>query len=164
MATRIRKLDARDWEEVRRIYLEGIGSGNATFETSIGGWQDWHTRFLPSCRLIVEVDGRTAGWAALSAYSSRPAYRGVAEVSVYVETRCHGRGLGKQLLQALVQASESEGFWTLQAGIFSENVASIQLHRSCGFAPVGVRNRIGQLRGSWRDVLLLERRSRVVGN
>ena len=165
------------WPAVREIYREGLATGNATFETELPDWEKWNSSHREDCRLIAlePVDEDQAeqlippdrltvlGWAALSPVSSRRAYRGVAEVSVYVAAAARGRGVGKSLLQALVQESEAIGIWTLQAGIFPENVASISLHKSCGFREIGLRRRIGKLGDAWRDVLLLERRSSKVG-
>jgi len=164
------------WPAVREIYAQGIATGNATFETELPDWEKWDASHRKDCRLIVlepfeqntelvvPLEKLTVvGWAALSPVSSRRVYAGVAEVSVYVATAARGRGVGKALLQALVQESEANGIWTLQAGIFPENTTSISLHQSCEFRDVGVRRRVGQLRGIWRDVLLLERRSSAVG-
>ena len=149
------------WPAVREIYRQGIDTGNATFETRLPDWEKWDASHRKGCRLIA-FDHEVLGWAALSPISTRHVYRGVAEVSVYVSTVARGRGVGKALLSALIQHSETEGIWTLQAGIFPENTSSIDLHKSCGFREVGVRQKIGELRGVWRDVLLLERRSTVV--
>jgi L-amino acid N-acyltransferase YncA len=164
------------WPAVHEIYREGIATGNATFEAEVPDWEKWDASHRKDCRLValepfeknselvVPLEKLTvAGWAALSPVSSRRVYAGVAEVSVYVATAARGRGVGKALLQALVHESERNGIWTLQAGIFPENAASISLHKSCGFREVGVRRRIGELAGAWRDVLLLERRSAIVG-
>lgn len=164
------------WPAVREIYREGIATGNATFETEVPDWKKWDAGHRKDCRLValepfeknselvVPLEKLTvAGWAALSPVSIRRVYAGVAEVSVYVGTAARGRGVGKALLQSLVQESERNGIWTLQAGIFPENAASISLYKSCGFREVGVRRRIGELGGIWRDVLLLERRSAIVG-
>jgi len=150
---------AADWPAVRAIYLEGIATGNATFETEAPSWERWDAAHLPHCRLAAREAGAMLGWAAISAVSSRCVYRGVAEVSVYVAERARGRGVGRALLEALVRESERQGIWTLQAGIFPENEASLELHRRCGFRVVGRRERIGELAGQWRDVLLLERRA-----
>jgi len=158
----IRDLTPLDWREVAAIFQDGIDSGDATFETDVPAWEAWdaaHTEL----RLIAEVDGRIAGWAALSAYSDRCCYRGVAEDSVYVASWAQGRGVGRALLEALIARAEAAGIWTLQAGIFPENKPSLRLHLGCGFRLVGVRARLGELNGEWRDVLLLERRSEVVG-
>ncbi len=159
----LRALRDSDWEAVRAIYLEGIATGHATFETEAPSWERWNAKHLAEARLIAEQDGRVAGWAALSAVSDRCVYAGVAEVSVYVAAAARGRGIGRALLEALVSASEAAGIWTLQAGIFPENVTSLAIHSACGFRVVGVRERLGQHHGRWRDALFLERRSRVAG-
>jgi L-amino acid N-acyltransferase YncA len=151
------------WETVRKIYQEGIATGNATFETSVPEWEEWDKRHLPSCRLVARADNKVLGWAALSPVSSRCVYGGVAEVSIYVAEDARGQGIGRRLLAALVEASEQNGIWTLQAGIFPENAASIQLHQQAGFRIVGRRERIGRMDGRWRDTVLMERRSAVVG-
>ena len=154
---------AEAWPEVERIYSEGIATGQATFETAPPTWDDWNASHLEAPRLVAFGDGRVLGWAALSPVSSRCVYGGVAEVSVYVTDTSRGRGIGTLLLEHLVRESEARGIWTLQAGIFPENVASVAIHRKAGFAEVGRRERLGKLKGRWRDVLLLERRSSVVG-
>ena len=152
-----------DWPAVRDIYAEGIATGNATFETVVPDWAKWDTAHHRECRLVAKDGQAVLGWAALSPVSSRQVYAGVAEVSIYVAGSARGRGVGKMLLKALIEASELSGIWALQAGIFPENVASIRLHKSSGFREVGVRQRVGQMAGVWRDVCLLERRSRSVG-
>jgi L-amino acid N-acyltransferase YncA len=152
-----------DWSAVRAIYAEGIATGNATFETVPPEWEEWDERHLGSCRLVARSGDEVMGWAALSPVSRRPVYRGVAEVSVYVSARARRKGVGAALLSALVSSSEREGIWTLQAGIFPENMASIELHKQAGFRIVGVRERLGAIRGHWRDVILMERRSRTAG-
>src|SRR5437763_16827006 len=139
----IEAMNARDWPAVREIYLEGIRTGNATFETSAPEWEKWDAGHLPSCRLIARSADDLLGWAALSPVSGRCVYAGVAEVSVYVAERARGQGIGLQLLMALVEASEQAGIWTLQAGIFPENVASIEMHNRCGYRIAGTRERIG---------------------
>jgi L-amino acid N-acyltransferase YncA len=159
----IRAMRRDDWPVIRQIYSEGIATGNATFETVVPEWAKWDGGHLQDCRLVAKESQQILGWAALSAVSSRCVYSGVAEVSVYVASAARGRGVGKILLQALVEESERRGIWTLQAGIFPENVNSIALHKSCGFREVGRRQRLGQLANVWRDVLLLERRSHTVG-
>lgn len=151
-----------DWPDVSRVYAEGIETGEATFETKVPTWEDWDASHHPHCRLVAEVRGAVDGWAALSPVSTRHVYRGVAEVSVYVGERSRGMGVGTGLLGALVTASESEGFWTLQAAIFPENEASVGLHETHGFRIVGVRERLGRREGRWRDVVLMERRSVLV--
>jgi phosphinothricin acetyltransferase len=163
MEYRIDEMTAKDWESVEEIYLEGIASGNATFETKSPGRREWNRSHLPICRLAAKKDTHVVGWAALSPYSSRSAYAGVAEVSIYVASSERGKGVGERLLRALIEESEREGIWTLQAGIFPENTASLSLHKAYGFREVGTRERIGQLNGLWRDVVLLERRSTAVG-
>jgi L-amino acid N-acyltransferase YncA len=166
------------WPAVREIYREGIATGNATFETEPPEWEKWDNAHRKDCRLVAlepfdeDAEGLLTplnkalvlGFAALSPVSTRIVYAGVAEVSVYVTATARERGVGKTLLQALVQESERNGIWTLQAGIFPENVASIALHKSCGFHEVGFRLRIGKLGDAWRDVLLLERRSSKAGS
>jgi L-amino acid N-acyltransferase YncA len=152
-----------DWHAVRAIYLEGIATGQATFEKSAPDWEAWDARHLSSCRLLAREGDEVLGWAALSPVSARAVYAGVTEVSVYVAARSRGQGIGRLLLEALVSASEQNGIWTLQASIFPENLASIELHRKFGFRVVGTRHHIGRMDGVWRDTVLLERRSTVVG-
>jgi L-amino acid N-acyltransferase YncA len=156
-------MQPEDWSAVREIYGEGIATGNATFETALPDWEKWNSNHRQDCRLVAGTNEQVLGWAALSPVSSRRVYSGVAEVSVYVAAAARGRGVGKVLLGALVEESELHGIWTLQAGIFPENIASIALHETCGFRKVGVRRRIGKLGETWRDVALLERRSSRVG-
>jgi phosphinothricin acetyltransferase len=170
-------MPANLWPAVREIYGEGIATGNATFETELPDWEKWDSSHRKDSRLValepIQKDAgdflmsldkvNVLGWAALSQVSGRHVYAGVAEVSVYVAASAWGRGVGKALLQALVEESEINGIWTLQAGIFPENAASIALHKSCGFRSVGTRKRIAKLRNTWRDVVLLERRSLTVG-
>jgi L-amino acid N-acyltransferase YncA len=162
------------WPAVRQIYAEGIATGNATFETELPDWHKWDSSHRKDCRLVAVETGnkelpvsfakiKVLGWAALSSASTRHVYRGVAEVSVYVASAARGKGIGKELLEALILESELNGIWTLQAGIFPENKASAALHRSCGFREIGIRRKIGALGNTWRDVLLLERRSSKVG-
>ena len=148
---------------MREIYSDGIATGNATFETELPEWARWDGAHRQDCRLVAETGEQVVGWAALSAVSARRVYAGVAEVSVYVAAAARGRGIGKALLESLVEQSERSGVWTLQAGIFPENLPSIALHKSCGFREVGVRQKLGQRNGVWRDVLLMERRSARVG-
>jgi L-amino acid N-acyltransferase YncA len=152
-----------DWPSVCRIYLEGIASRNATFETEAPSWERWDANHHRFARLIIEVNNQVAGWAALSAVSARHAYSGVAEVSVYVSSDARGSGFGKTLLAGLIEQSEKNDIWTLQASIFPENTASIELHRKFGFREVGRRERIAKLHNVWRDTVLFERRSMRVG-
>ena len=163
MAIKIEGMTAELWPEVRRIYEQGIATRNATFATEAPDWTEWDGRHLPTCRLVALRDGEIIGWAALSAVSSRHVYRGVQEVSVYIAESARGQGIGSQLLTALVAESERNGIWTLQAGIFAENTASIRLHERAGFRLVGRRERVGCLHGQWRDTILMERRSKSVG-
>jgi phosphinothricin acetyltransferase len=155
----IDQMSASDWEQVRAIYLEGIRSGDSTFETDAPAWEQWDEAHLRVARLVARDGERVLGWAALSPVSKRRVYRGVAELTVYVGESARGRGLGRALLEALIAESERNGIWTLQASIFPENVASVALHRRCGFREVGRRERIGMMNGRWRDTLLFERRS-----
>lgn len=158
----IAALVPEDWGDVARIYGEGIASGDATFETEVPDWEGWDRSHLPGHRLIAAADAGRVGWAALAPVSERCVYGGVAEVSVYVTADARGHGVGTALLAALVASSEAGGLWTLQAGIFRENEASVRLHERGGFRLVGRRERLGRLRDEWRDVLLFERRSAVV--
>jgi L-amino acid N-acyltransferase YncA len=159
----IRDLRPEHWPEVAAVYQAGIETGNATFETATPSWEEWDRAHLPGLRVVAIDDGRVVGWAALSRVSTRSCYAGVAEVSVYVAPDVSGRGVGRALLETVIARSEGSGIWTIQAGIFPENTASLALHERCGFRVVGVRERIGQLHGEWRDVVLMERRSRRVG-
>jgi L-amino acid N-acyltransferase YncA len=159
----IRPMAQEDWPAVRAIYLEGIATSNATFETEAPQWESWDAAHSAVCRLVAETADAVLGFAALSPVSARTVYAGVAEVSVYVSAQARGAGVGGALLRELVRASEAAGFWTLQAGIFPENLASLSLHQRCGFRVLGVRQRVGCLSGRWRDVVLLERRSATAG-
>ncbi len=156
-------METSDWEQVEAIYLDGIATGNATLEETSPGWQAWDAAHLRFGRLVVRHENSILGWAAVTPVSSRCVYAGVAEVSIYVATTARGKGVGRLLLQRLIEECESNGIWTLQAGILPENVASLALHQTVGFREVGRRERLGKLKGQWRDVVLLERRSEVVG-
>jgi len=158
----IREFTEQDWPAVKNIYLVGLATGNASFETSAPEWEAWNGGHSKHSRLVAETDGKILGWVALSPVSGRCAYGGVAEVSVYVSKEARGKSIGAELLKALIAASEENGIWTLQSGIFEENEASIRLHQKCGFRTIGYRERIGQRDGVWRNVVLLERRSNVV--
>jgi L-amino acid N-acyltransferase YncA len=156
-----RDLRPDDWPEVEAIFRDGIATGVATFEVEPPSWEAWDDAH-GGIRVVAELDGRVAGWCALSPVSERRCYRGVAEESVYVAGWAQGRGVGRALLEEAIARSEEAGIWTLQAGIFPENAPSLRLHLGCGFRLVGVRERLGEAKGEWRDVLLLERRSGVV--
>ena len=160
---KIRPMEPADWPSVSEIYAEGIASRIATFETAVPAWEVWNREHLPGCRFVAEEGGQVRGWAALSPVSDRCAYAGVAEVSVYVAAARRGLGVGARLLDHLIRASEEAGIWTLQAGIFPENEVSIALHEACGFRIVGRREGLDQMYGTWRDVILMERRSKTVG-
>ena len=161
---KLQPLTETHWPAARAIYEAGIATGNATFETQAPAWAAWDAAHLPHSRLAaLSPAGELRGWAALSPVSGRCVYGGVAEVSIYVGAAARGQGLGRQLLAGLVAESEQNGIWTLQAGIFANNEVSLSLHAAAGFRTVGYRERIGQLHGSWRDTVLLERRSAVVG-
>ena len=155
---RIRPLLESDWPTVAAIFAEGIATGLATFEQRVPAWEEWDAEHLAEHRLVAELDGEVVGWCALVPYSRRDVYRGVGEESVYVAEQARGRGVGRALLEAVIASARAGGLWTLQAGIFPENGASLALHRSLGFREVGVRERIGRLDGAWRDVVLLELR------
>jgi len=156
----VRDLLAEDWPTVRQIYLDGIRSGLASFETEAPSWEEWDA--MHTLRVVAESLDEIVGWAALARVSSRWCYRGVAEDSVYVARNARGRGVGTSLLRAVVEAAEKAGIWTIQAGIFPENEPSLKLHRAVGFRVVGVQKAIGKRDGLWRDVVLMERRSEVV--
>jgi L-amino acid N-acyltransferase YncA len=163
MNAEILPMTKNHWPTVREIYLAGIATGNATFESQAPEWDEWDAKHLGFARLVAMHDREVKGWAALSAVSTRKVYRGVAENSVYVAPVAQGLGLGRLLLERLIAESEANGIWTLQNSIFPENVASIRLHRSCGFREVGQRERIAQLNGLWRNTIFMERRSPMVG-
>jgi L-amino acid N-acyltransferase YncA len=159
----IELMTPEDWPQVRAIYLEGIATDNATFETSAPEWDVWDGKHRTDCRLVARTSGGVIAWAAATPVSARQVYAGVAEHSIYVSEAVRGQGVGKALLQAFIAQSERVGIWTLQTAIFPENVASIGLHKVCGFREVGYRERIGQMNGVWRNTVMLERRSGVVG-
>ena len=156
-------MDPSHWEEVARIYVDGIATGNSTFQTVAPTWEEWDSDHIKACRLVAINQSQVLGWAALSPVSGRCVYAGVAEVSVYISESARGKGIGKSLLQSLIAESEENDYWTLQAGIFPENTASIRLHQQAGFRIIGTRERVGKMNGVWRDSLMLERRSKLVG-
>ena len=153
-----------DWPAVRAIFQEGIDTGNATFEEQPPDWEEWDSAHLRDGRLVAVLEGQVVAWASLTSISGRCVYAGVAEVSIYIAAGTRGKGIGGELMEALIKESEEKGYWTLQAGIFPENEASMALHQKYGFRIVGVRERLGKMDERWRDVVLLDRRSTVVGN
>lgn len=159
----IDSMQPADWPQVRAIYQEGIATGHATFETNAPYWEHWDAGHLPNCRLVARREQKIWGWAALSAVSRRQVYAGVAEVSVYIAAEARGQGLGNRLMAELIAASEASDIWTLQSSIFPENHASIALHLKHGFREIGKRERVAKLHGHWRDTVVLERRSQIVG-
>ncbi|WP_299487480.1 GNAT family N-acetyltransferase [uncultured Allomuricauda sp.] len=159
----VREMKIADWNQVARIYEQGIATGFATFEKTVPDYNSWSQAHLEKCRLVAEENGKITGWAALSPVSSRCVYGGVGEVSVYIEKSNRGKGVGKLLLEQLITESEKAGFWTIQSGIFPENEGSIQLHKKVGFRFIGKRERVGKLDGAWRDNLLFEKRSIKIG-
>ncbi len=159
----IREMRHGDAGAVLEIYRLGLDTGEASFETEVPEWPDWDRKYHPFCRLVDVCDERVLGWAALAPVSARACYRGVAEVSIYVDSAHRGEGIGDRLMAALIEASEAHGIWTLNSSIFPQNRATLRLHLRHGFREVGIRERIAQHHGRWRDTLLLERRSRRVG-
>jgi L-amino acid N-acyltransferase YncA len=154
----VRPLHPDDYPAVAAVFAEGIATGLATFETEVPGWDEWDASHLPDHRFVAELDGEVVGWIAVVPYSRRGAYRGVGEESVYVAERARGSGVGRALLETMIESARNGGLWTLQAGVFTDNGPSLALHRALGFRDVGIRERIGQLDGVWRDVVLLELR------
>jgi len=163
MKMNIQSMRPEHWPSVKAIYEAGLSTGNASFQTSAPSWEEWDKSHLAHSRLVALDGDAVAGWAALTPVSGRCVYAGVAEVSVYIDASCRGKGVGKTLLQSLVSHSEQNGIWTLQAGIFPENTASIRLHESVGFRQIGIREKIGKMGDRWRDTVLLEKRSETVG-
>lgn len=159
----IESMTADAWPAVEKIYADGIATKNATFEQTTPDWNTWNSSHRSDCRFVARMGSEIVGWAALSNVSNRCIYSGVAEVSIYVDPGFHGRGIGDRLMKTLIAESETNGLWTLQAGIFPENERSIQLHLRNGFRIIGSRERIGKMDGVWRDTVLLERRSDQVG-
>ena len=159
----IETMENESWEAVKKIYNSGIATKNATFQTEAPEWDAWDQSHRKDCRLIARIENQVAGWAALSNVSNRCVYAGVAEVSIYVDSAFRGMGVGDQLMKQLITESEKHGLWTLQAGIFPENKASIALHLKNGFRILGTREKIGKMDNIWRDTVMLERRSRIVG-
>lgn len=161
---KIEEMSSGDWKGVAKAYMDGINTSIATFQADIPTWEEWDNSHIKVCRLVARLEDKILGFAALSPTSSRCVYKGVAEVSIYIGNEYRGKGVGTALLTKLVEMSEKEGFWTLQSGIIRENIASIELHKKCGFRELGVRERVGKMsNGVWHDVVLMERRSKVVG-
>jgi phosphinothricin acetyltransferase len=161
---KFKELTKEYWSAVKDIYEEGIATGNATFQSSAPTWDEWNTSHVEKARIIaIDDNGEVLGWAALTPVSGRCVYAGVGEVSVYVSANARGKGVGRALLNELIRQSEENGFWTLTAGIFPENEASLKIHMDAGFKVLGIREKIGKMNGQWRDTVLLERRSAVVG-
>ena len=159
----IRTMHHKDAEAVLEIYLQGIKTGIATFYTEIPTWEVFDKKFLPKCRLVVEEDGKVIGWAVLSSVSIREFYNGVGEVTIYIHEDARGKGAGKFLLNALIDESEKNGFWSLLSVIHDDNSASIHMHEVCGFRIIGYRERIAQIHGKWKNTVMMERRSKIVG-
>jgi L-amino acid N-acyltransferase YncA len=161
---KFQELTHKHWEQVKVIYEDGIATGNATFQTTAPTWEEWDMAHVKNSRIVAEdEDNNILGWAALTPVSGRCVYAGVAEVSVYVSSQARGKGVGKALLNELIKQSEQNGFWTLTAGVFPENEASLKIHKQAGFKVLGTREKIGKMNGIWRDTVLLERRSQKVG-
>ena len=161
MEYEVRHMSEADWPAVRRIYQLGMDTNRATFQTECPPWEEWNRSHLAPCRLVIVKNGAVVGWTALTAVSDRCVYAGVAATSIYMDPAAQGQGAGTQLLRALILESEEQGFWTLQSGIFEDNLASIRLHERCGFRMVGYRERIGRDQfGLWRNTVLMERRSK----
>ena len=159
----IDNMDENSWNDVARIYRSGIETKNATFENKVPDWISWDNAHRKDCRLIAKLDDKIVGWAALSDVSDRCVYSGVANVSIYIYTEFWRRGIGDKLMKSLIKESESTGIWTLQAGIFPENESSLKLHQKNGFRIIGIREKLGKMDNKWRDVVLLERRSKIKG-
>lgn len=160
---KIEKLEPVHYPRVKTIYEEGIATGHATFQTEAPLWEEWDQNHVAHSRLVAIENDEVVGWAALTPVSGRCVYAGVAEVSVYVATLARGKGIGKLLLEKLIEESERNNIWTLQSGVFPENVASLKVHEETGFRQIGLREKIGKMKGTWLDIVLLERRSKVIG-
>lgn len=163
MSVIIRELKARDWPSVKEIYQKGLDTGMASFETQAPSWEKWDAAHLDIGRILVQGPLEIMGWVALSPVSAREVYRGVAEVSIYIDPKYARKGLGYILFEKLIKESEKAGLWTLQSGIFRQNTASIKLHEKMGFRMIGYREKVAKRDGVWQDNMLMERRSKVVG-
>lgn len=161
----IDEMNESDWQQVSEIYLAGIKTEIATFQSDVPNWEEWDKGHLTSCRFVARSGEEILGWVALSPVSSRCVYAGVVDVSIYISDKHRGKGVGSSLLNNLIQQSEKEGYWTLQSGIIKDNIPSRMLHKKCGFREIGYRERIGRMNnGKWHDVILMERRSKLIGN
>ncbi|MBK9735909.1 MAG: N-acetyltransferase [Saprospiraceae bacterium] len=158
-----KEITVQNYPDVQTIYLEGIQSGMATFQTSTYTWEEWDRDHLPFGRIAAYQGDIMSGWASLSSVSGRCVYKGVAELSIYIATNFRGQGIGTKLLEQLITISEENGIWTINGVVFAENEASIRIHKKCGFRVVGIKEKIGQLNGQWKDNMVLERRSKLVG-
>ncbi len=150
-------------QAVLDIYAYGLKTRNATFETQVPTWEKWNQLHLAHSRFVFVQNRDILGWAALSKVPSRSVYQGVCEVSVYIAENSLGRGLGTKLLKAVIDSSEKNGIWTIFASLFPENIASVKMHKNCGFRKIGTRERIATLDGIWRDTVIMERRSKIIG-
>lgn len=161
----IDKMMQTDWEQVIKIYEQGIKTGIATFQTTIPSWEEWNNMYLKQCRLVARSGDKILGWVALISVSKRAHYHGVAELSIYIGNEYKGMGVGKALLEALIKSSEKEGFWSLQAVVIDGNLGSVKLHESCGFRQIGYREKMAIMphTGKWLNVILMERRSEIIG-
>jgi len=164
MEYKIEEMKDLDWKQVANIYMQGIKTGIATFQSEVPSFENWNNSHISSCRLVARSGDKILGWGVLSSTSSRCVYAGVAEVSIYIGEKYKKHGIGKALLTNLIKVSEENGFWTLQSGIIRENLASIRLHEECGFREIGIREKIAKMNNeNWLDVVLMERRSKIVG-
>ncbi|GFZ33862.1 N-acetyltransferase [Clostridium zeae] len=164
MEYKIEEMKPSDWDQVLEIYLEGIRTGLATFQTEAPTWEAWDKGHLKSCRLVLKSDDDIAGWVALSPTSSRACYEGVVEASIYINEKYRGKGLGTILLTEVIKQSEDNGIWSIYCAIIRENTKSIEMHKKCGFREIGIREKIAKMpNGIWHDVVIMERRSKVVG-
>lgn len=159
----VREMYPKDSKKILEIYGMGLITRNATFETNIPTWEEWNSKHLKHSRFVYIENEEVLGWIALSPVSSRKVYSGVAEISVYVDTKFSGRGIGSKLMEEAISSSELNGIWTLHASVFPENQATVRLHKNYGFRMIGTREKIAQLDGIWRDTILLERRSKRIG-
>ena len=156
----IREMTSTDHTRVLEIYQLGIDTRNATFETEVPLWTDWDSKHLAHSRFVYIENEKVVGWAALSAVSARPAYKGVAEISIYIDTDYRAKGIGSQLMEMAIHSSEEHGIWTLNSSVFPENAATLKLHEKFGFRIIGIKEKIARLDHKWRNTILLERRSK----